>query len=87
MKAEKSRVALLLYATAQDVSITEPVVLEGLGVAKSRAYAAREKAMEMLERELKKVEGADDPLFGRVLLERCEAALDAGVRRQLEEVS
>lgn len=84
LKVEKPAVALLLYATAQDISITEPAVLEGLGVGKSRAYAVREKAMEMLERELRNVEGADDPLFGRVLLECCEAGLSPSVRRRLE---
>lgn len=83
LKVEKSKVALLLYATALDISITEPVVLEGLGTGKSRAYVIRDTAMKTLEKELKKIEGADDPLFGRILLEVCEAGLDARVRTQL----
>lgn len=83
VRAEKAKVALLLYATAMDISITEPAVLAGLGLGKSRAYAIRDAAMKALEKELRKVEGADDPLFGRILLEACEAALDAELRRQL----
>ena len=81
---EKPQVALLLYATAQDVSITEPVVLEALGVAKSRAYALREKAMKGLEKELLKAEGTDSPLFGRILLETCESELGEELRGRLE---
>ena len=76
-------IALLLYATALDISITEPVVLEALGTGKSRAYAIRDKVMKALEKELKKVEGADDPLFGRILLEMCEGGLSPAVRTQL----
>ena len=78
IKTEKPKVALLLYATAQDVSITEATVLEGLETAKSRAYAIREKTMNALRRELKETEGADDPLFVRMLLETCEANLPNG---------
>lgn len=83
IKVEKEKVALLLYATAMDVSITEPVVLEGLGTGKSRAYAIRDKAMQELEKELGRVEGSDDPLFGRLLLEACEKGLDGAVRAKL----
>ena len=78
IKTEKPKVALLLYATAQDVSITDAAVLEGLKTAKSRAYAIREKTMKALRRELKEVEGADDPLFVRMLLETCEQNLPDG---------
>ena len=78
IKTEKPKVALLLYATAQDVSITDAAVLEGLETAKSRAYAIREKAMKALRWELKEMEGADDPLFVRMLLETCEANLPNG---------
>ena len=59
IKAEKPKVALLLYATAQDVSITDAAVLEGLNTAKSRAYAIREKTMKALRWELKETEGAE----------------------------
>lgn len=83
LKVEKVNIALLLYATALDISITEPVVLEALGTGKSRAYAIRDKVMKALEKELKKVEGADDPLFGRILLEMCEGGLSLAVRTQL----
>ena len=83
LKVEKAKVALLLYATALDISITEPIVLEGLGTGKSRAYAVRDRVMKALEKELKKVEGADDPLFGRILLETCEGGLSPVVRTQL----
>ena len=78
IKTEKPKVALLLYATAQDVSITDAAVLEGLKTAKSRAYAIREKAMTALRRELKDFDGANDPLFVRMLIETCEAGLPAG---------
>ena len=39
--------------------------------------------MKALEKELKKIEGADNPLFGRILLEMCEVRLAAGVRAQI----
>ena len=82
IKTEKSSVAVLLYATAQDVPITDAAVLEGLGTGKSRAYAMREKAMTELRKEAKTIEGADSPLFGRLLLEACEAALPESMRKQ-----
>lgn len=83
IKAEKQSVALLYYATAQDIPITATAVLEVLQTAKSRAYALREKAMEALRRELKNDEDAASPLFARVLLEACEAALGEEVRAKL----
>lgn len=69
---EKRKTALLLYVTAMDVAITESAVLGELGVAKSMAYRLKDKAMTALRREMAKAEGADDPLFGRLLLETCE---------------
>ena len=83
IKAEKQSVALLYYATAQDIPITATAVLEVLKTAKSRAYALREKAMETLRRELKNDEDAASPLFARTLLEACEAALGEDVRAKL----
>ena len=83
IRTEKEKVALLLYATAQDVSITDAAVLEGLKTEKSRAYARREKAMTALRRELKDFDGAGDPLFVRMLLETCEAALPEGTLAKL----
>ena len=83
IKAEKQSVALLYYATAQDIPITATAVLEVLQTAKSRAYALREKAMEALRRELRNDEDAASPLFARILLEACEAALGDDVRAKL----
>lgn len=67
IKTEKREVALLCYVTAQDIPITEAAVLEGLGKAKSRAYALREKIMKALRDELKRIDGANSALFARVL--------------------
>lgn len=83
IKAEKRSVALLYYATAQDIPITVTAVLEVLQTAKSRAYALREKAMEALRRELAGDEDAASPLFARMLLEVCEAALGEEIRAKL----
>ena len=82
-KVEKRAVASLLYATAQDVPLTDAAILEGLGVGKSRAYAMREKAMAEFRNEAKTIEGADSPLFGRILLEACEAALPDPLRAEI----
>ena len=83
LKVEKSHVAALLYATAQDVPLTDAVILEGLRVGKSRAYAIREKTMDELRKEARKVEGADSPLFGRLLLEVCESSVPEPLRAQI----
>ena len=83
IKTEKAKVAFLLFATAQDVSITDATVLKGLETGKSRAYAIRDKAMSALRRELRDFDGAGDPLFVRMLLETCEAALPQGVLAKL----
>ena len=74
-RVEKSKVALLCYVTAQDIPITETAVLEELGTGKSRAYAIREKVMDLLKKELRNEKEADSPLFGRVLLETVESEL------------
>lgn len=55
-----------------DVSITEPNILESLGVGKSRAYTLKDKVMEELCWEFAEGEIADDPAFGRLLIEVCE---------------
>ena len=75
IKVEKSKVAFLCYVTAQDIPITETAVLEELGTGKSRAYALREKAMDLLRKEMRNEKEADSPLFGRVLLETVESEL------------
>lgn len=80
IKTEKSHVAALLYVTAQDVSITDATVLEGLGIRKSRAYVVREKAMNEFRKEARTIEGVASPLFGRLLLEVCEAAMPRSLR-------
>ncbi len=84
ISVEKQKVALLLYVTAQDVPVTNPVVLEGLQTAKSRAYALRDKAITALRRELAPSGWAENPLSGRILLEVCEAEMPADAREKLE---
>jgi len=69
---EEPKVALLLYATAQDIALTEPSVLGALGVGKTMAYRLKDKVLAALQREMRRTEGTDDPLFGRLLLEACE---------------
>lgn len=83
IKVEKPKVALLLYAEAQDVSVTNPAVLEGLGVGKSRAYKLKEKALIALRRELWTSEGVGSPLFGRILLDACEEAIPETTRAKI----
>lgn len=72
LKLEKRQVALLSYAVAMNVSITEPTILESLGVGKSRAYTLKDKVMDELRGEFDEGEIADDPAFGRLLIEVCE---------------
>ena len=72
LKLEKRQVALLSYAVAMNVSIAEPTILESLGVGKSRAYTLKDKVMEELRGEFDEGEIADDPAFGRLLIEVCE---------------
>ncbi len=83
VKVVKSKVALLLYAEAQDVPVTNPAVLEGLEVGKSRAYKLKEKTVVALRKELCSAEGAGSPLFGRILLEACEEALPEATRTKI----
>ncbi len=83
IKVEKSKVALLLYAEAQDVPVTNPAVLEGLGVGKSRAYKLKEMAVLALRKELRSAEGVGSPLFGRILLEACEESIPEETRTKI----
>ena len=69
---EKRKTALLLYVTAMDVALTEDAVLGALNVGKSMAYRLKDKVMEALRREMRRMEESGDPLFGRLLLETCE---------------
>ena len=82
IKVEKSHVAALLYATAQDIPLTDAALLEGLGVGKSRAYAMREKTMDEFRKEARTMEGADSPLFGRLLLKACESSAPKSLRER-----
>lgn len=77
LKLEKRQVALLSYAVAMDVSITEPTILESLGVGKSRAYALKDMVMKELGHMFSESEIADDPAFGRLLIEACEEMVKA----------
>lgn len=72
LKVEKRQVALLLYAVAMDVSITDDSVLKGLGVGKSRAYALKDLVLSEFRSVFVKSESAADPAYGRLLMEVCE---------------
>ena len=72
LKVEKRQVALLLFAVAMDVSITEASVLNELGVGKSRAYALKDLVLREFRANIAKSESAADPAFGRLLIEVCE---------------
>lgn len=87
LHVEKRILALLYHATAHDIPITEPAVLEALGVAKSRAYVLRDRAMRELEKELRRMDGADSPLLGRVLIDVFEDGLGAELRAKMESPS
>lgn len=76
-------VALLIYATSHDISLTEPCILAALGAGKSQSYARREKVMTVLARELSSEEAGDTPLFARILVETALAALPAALRVEL----
>ena len=73
-----------MYATAQDVPLTDAAVLEGLQTGKTRAYALRDKAMKRMKAELSDLEGTPSPLAARLLLEVCEAAVPAATRARWE---
>ena len=73
---EKVAVALLLYATAQEISLATPTVVEALGVGRSRAYTLKDKCMESAEEFFKEKDVAtDDIQFARILLKACETCL------------
>ena len=76
IKVEKRNVALLCYATAHDIPITTPEVLESLGVGKSRAYALKETCMKKIATFFSdKGIALNDPLTAQTLLAACESAL------------
>lgn len=72
IKVEKRQVALLCLSVAMDVPITDALILNELGVGKSRAYALKDRVIEEMSRAFAKSEIADDPAFGRLLVEVCE---------------
>lgn len=76
LKLEKANIALLLYVTAQGETLDNPVVLEKLGVGKSRAYTLKDKCMEMMAHKLKKRDvRTDDIMFAKLLMSSCRAIL------------
>ena len=80
IKLEKVQVASLLFMTARDLSLNGERFLEAMNMSKSGAYAAREKAMKALKRELEHEEDVGTPLFGRCLLAVCEASVPSAIR-------
>ena len=76
IKVEKRNVALLCYATAHDIPITTPEVLESLGVGKSRAYILKETCMKKIATFFSdKGIALNDRLAAQTLLAACESAL------------
>ena len=76
MGLEKSKIALLLYVTANDESIDNPVVLEVLDVKKSTAYTLRTRCMkEAAEFLAKKDVRTDDVAFASKLMASCRGIL------------
>lgn len=84
IKVEKSRAALLLYVTAQDIPLTEAAVLEGLGTAKSRAYKLKDMAMDELGKLLRKEEEGATTFFARIFIETCRCNIPQELRTKLE---
>jgi len=80
IKLEKVQVASLLLMTARDLSLNGAGFLGAMNMSKSGAYAARDKAMKALKRELEHEDGVGTPLFGRILLAACEAAIPSSIR-------
>ena len=78
------QLALVIYAVAMNVPLTEAAVLKTLKCSKSKAYVLRDRVMASLRAEVETLETATDVAFGDVLLERCSATLSAGLHRELE---
>ncbi len=76
MDLEKQKIALLLYVTANDVSIDTPVVLETLGMKKSTAYTQRTKCMKTAAEYLANHDvRTDDVAFATRLMASCKNIL------------
>lgn len=82
-KCDRVAAALLLYATSQDIALTESCVLTALDAGRSQAYALRDRVMKAMEKELREVESADTPQFARQLVAVCALALPADLGAEL----
>ena len=82
-RSSRSDVALVVYATAYGIALTEPGVRAALGVGKSQAYQLRARVMAAMARELRGSEVAGSALFGRVLVETCVGEMADDVRAAL----
>ena len=85
LKLEKTKIALLLYMTAQGKTLDNPVILERLGVGKSRAYTLKDKRMEIMADKLKKRDvRTDDIMFAKLLMSSCKAILGSDLVKAIE---
>ena len=85
LKLEKTKIALLLYMTAQGETLDNPVILAKLGVGKSRAYTLKDKCMEMMADKLKKRDvRTDDIMFAKLLMSSCRAILGSDSLKAIE---
>lgn len=76
MNLEKKKIALLLYVTANDVSIDTPEVLEVLEMKKSTAYTQRTKCMKVAAEYLASNDvRTDDVAFAVRLMASCKDIL------------
>ncbi len=76
MSLEKQKVALLLYVTANDISIDSPVVLGTLGMKKSTAYTQRAKCLNAAAEYLVNNDvRTDDVAFASRLMASCKGIL------------
>ena len=76
LKLEKAKIALLLYMTAQDLTLDNPVVLEKLGIRKSRAYTLKVECMKTMAEKLEMRDvRTDDIMFATLLISSCKAIL------------
>jgi hypothetical protein len=85
LKLEKSKIALLLYMTAQGETLDNSVILERLGVGKSRAYTLKDKCVEIMADKLKKRDvRTDDIMFAKLLISSCKAILGSDLAKAIE---
>lgn len=85
LKLEKTKIALLLYMTAQGETLDNSVILERLGVGKSRAYTLKDKCVEIMADKLKKRDvRTDDIMFAKLLMSSCKAILGSDLVKAIE---